>query len=74
MTNVRSKSKNKKKGRYVYLTWAQVKEKFGTANAKLVRDAKYTMEKTRDPSDTSPAWWCPHPELPQNEDIVCLTL
>ena len=67
VTNHRSRVGQKKRGKDVYMTFRDMKEKFG-ASAKTIRDTKYHLEANRDPSDKSPAYWRAHPELPDDKD------
>ena len=60
--NHRSKTGTKKRGKHHYITYTQLKEKFGV-HSRMIRDKKYAMEKERDPSDPSPAYWRKHPEV-----------
>lgn len=69
MINHRSRNAKSKRGKHTYLTFRQVKEKFGLAQAKFIRDKKYELENNRDPNDTTPAWWAPHPEVPNDKDL-----
>lgn len=65
--NHRSKTGTKKRGKHHYITYTQLKEKFGV-HSRMIRDKKYAMEKERDPSDPSPAYWRKHPEVPDEKE------
>lgn len=67
MLNHRSKSGKQRRGKHVYMTWKDVKAKFGP-QANDVRERKYELERNRDPKDSSPPWWAPHPELKDDKD------
>ena len=69
MTNHRVKSGQKKKGKHVYITWKDLKEKFGS-HARQIRENKYKAQAERDPNDPNPPYWAPHEELPDDKDTV----
>lgn len=49
------------------MTFKDLKEKFGP-NARQIRDNKYEAEAKRAPTDVSPPYWKPHPELQNDKD------
>lgn len=61
------KTGQQRRGREVYMTFKDLKEKFGP-NARQIRDNKYEAEAKRAPTDVSPPYWKPHPELQNDKD------
>ena len=61
------KSGSKRRGKHTFITYKEMKEKFG-ASAKLVRDQKYEMESKRDPNVDPEPWWTAHPDVPNDKD------
>ena len=49
------------------MPFKDLKEKFGS-HARAIRENKYQLEANRDPKDPSPAWWCQHPDLPNEKE------
>lgn len=69
VTNHRLRHGKKRCGKSVYLTYKDLKVKFGL-HAATIREQKKELEKKRRVDDKSPPYWFPHPDLPGDEDGV----
>ena len=59
--NSLEKSKFKKRGKYVYMCFKDVEEKYGSSIAKGIRKSKMELEETR--GENEEPWYCKHPEV-----------
>ena len=66
--NYMAKSGTRKRGKHVYVTYKDLKERFGLS-ARVIREKKYELQAKRAAGDTSPAWWTAHPELPNDKEL-----
>ena len=57
----------RRRGKHVMVEYRVLKEKYGAASAKTVRDNKRTLEENK-PATDSVVYWMKHPELPNVED------
>ena len=67
MFNAKQKNTWEKRGKWVYMAYCQVEEKYGSAIAKQIRKDKKELEKNRTPDEES--WYMEHPEIKDNEAI-----
>ena len=57
----------RRKGRHVMKEYKTLKQAFGNATARTIRDAKKEMEQAKSPSDPV-IYWMVHPDVPTSED------
>jgi hypothetical protein len=67
--NSLEKSKYKRKGKYIYMAYKDVEEKYGTALAKTIKKTKLELEAAR--GEDEDAWYCKHPEIKDEEFRFC---
>ena len=63
----------KKKARTHMVTFKGLKEQYGLAKAKEIRQRKYLQEKARDPNTDPDAWHMDHPEFGCEDKAGCGT-
>ena len=64
------KTTARRKGRHVMKEFRWLKERFGPAAAKGIRDKKKEMEENKAPTDGT-CYWMVHPDVPDKEDCWC---
>jgi len=67
--NSLEKSKYKRKGKYIYMAYKDVEEKYGTALVKTIKKTKLELEAAR--GEDEDAWYCKHPEIKDEEFRFC---
>ena len=69
--NAMETTSNKRRGKHVYKTLKELKEKFGVSIALEIKDSKLQLERTRKPGE--PPFWAKHPEVKNDEDSLFMT-
>ena len=67
VVNNAKSSSTRRRGRYVMKTFKQLRDLYGAAVAKGLRDAKRELEANKSSSDTN-CYWMENPDLPGKED------
>ena len=62
-------NKEKKKAKTHMVSFKHLKEKYGPAKAKEIRQRKYLQEKARDPNVDPDPWHMDHPELGSEDKV-----
>ena len=68
--NSLEKSKFNRRGKYVYMTYKDVEEKYGSAVAKNIKKNKLELEQKG--AEHEEAWYCKHPEVDDEVFSLCL--
>ena len=68
--NSLEKSKYKKRGKYVYMSYKDVEEKYGSHIAKGIKKSKLELEESR--AEHEDPWYCKHPEV--QDEVSCFYL
>ena len=63
--NACEKQQSTKRGKFVFKTFSELRDQFGDAIAKDIRQRKQELEKNRLPGEEP--YWCEHPEVKNNE-------
>ena len=67
VVNSSKSSSTRRKGRYVMKTFKQLRDLYGSAIAKGLRDSKRELETNKSSGDTN-CYWMENPDLPGKED------
>ena len=67
VVNTTKSMSSRRRGRYVMKTYKALKDLYGAAIAKGLRDAKRELQKEKSPEDSS-CYWMENPDLPGKED------
>ena len=66
MLNFRRSQKQKRIGRHVMRTFAELQQKFGELCANGIRSCKKEMQEKR--TESEPIYWMVHPDCPSNPE------
>ena len=65
--SIREKS-SRKRGKHCLKTFKTLREQFGTAVAKQIRDRKKQLQESKKPEEED--WWKKHPDCPDVEELT----
>lgn len=68
--NATRKATQRRRGKFKLVEYKMLKQTYGQAIAKQLRDGKMELQASKDPSD-GVVYWMEHPDLPGKEDRYC---